>query len=181
MVDHLNDRARRVMASADQEARKLNHSHFGSEHILLGLLKEDPAVAKLLRRFDLDFKKARTEVARLAPGLPHMVMIPRLPESPSAQLVFQHTLENARRQAHAQVSAEHLLAGLLDEHQGLAARVLANLGVPIDSLRDEAQAAMLAADVPHATPQAPAAAPVGFWARTSQAWRERLFRWGLRG
>lgn len=177
MTDHLNLRARRVMESADQEARRLNHPLFGSEHILLGLLKEDAAVNRILRRYDVDFKRVKGEVMRLAPGLPHMVMMPRLPEAPSAERAFRRTLAEARRMEHLEVSAEHLLLALLEDREALASKVLSNLGVQVDQVRSELMSTL--DKMPKGIASPAEARPSTSMSRTWRRFREWLWKLGV--
>jgi ATP-dependent Clp protease ATP-binding subunit ClpA len=122
------DRARKVMALANQEAQRFNHEYIGTEHILLGLVKEGSGVgANVLKNLDVDLRKVRLEVEKLVKSGPDMVTMGKLPQTPRAKKVIEYAIEEARNLNHNYVGTEHLLLGLLREHDGVAAQVLMNL------------------------------------------------------
>jgi ATP-dependent Clp protease ATP-binding subunit ClpC len=138
MFERFTDRARKVMALANQEAQRLNHEYIGTEHILLGLVKEGSGVgANVLRNLDVDLRKVRLEVERLVKAGPEMVTMGKLPQTPRARKVIEYAIEEARNLNHNYVGTEHLLLGLLREHDGVAAQVLMNLGLKLDDVREE--------------------------------------------
>jgi ATP-dependent Clp protease ATP-binding subunit ClpC len=138
MFERFTDRARKVMALANQEAQRLNHEYIGTEHILLGLVKEGSGVgANVLKNLDVDLRKVRLEVEKLVKAGPEMVTMGKLPQTPRAKKVIEYAIEEARNLNHNYVGTEHLLLGLLREHDGVAAQVLMNLGLKLDEVREE--------------------------------------------
>ena len=138
MFERFTDRARKVMALANQEAQRFNHEYIGTEHILLGLVKEGSGVgANVLKNLDVDLRKVRLEVEKLVKSGPDMVTMGRLPQTPRAKKVIEYAIEEARNLNHNYVGTEHLLLGLLREQDGVAAQVLMNLGLKLEEVREE--------------------------------------------
>ena len=138
MFERFTDRARKVMALANQEAQRFNHEYIGTEHILLGLVKEGSGVgANVLKNLDVDLRKVRLEVEKLVKSGPDMVTMGKLPQTPRAKKVIEYAMEEARNLNHNYVGTEHLLLGLLREHDGVAAQVLTNLGLRLEEVREE--------------------------------------------
>jgi ATP-dependent Clp protease ATP-binding subunit ClpC len=138
MFERFTDRARKVMALANQEAQRFNHEYIGTEHILLGLVKEGSGVgANVLKNLDVDLRKVRLEVEKLVKPGPEMVTMGKLPQTPRAKKVIEYAIEEARNLNHNYVGTEHLLLGLLREHDGVAAQVLMNLGLKLEEVREE--------------------------------------------
>ncbi len=138
MFERFTDRARKVMALANQEAQRFNHEYIGTEHILLGLVKEGSGVgANVLKNMDVDLRKVRLEVEKLVKAGPEMVTMGKLPQTPRAKKVIEYAIEEARSLNHNYVGTEHLLLGLLREHDGVAAQVLRNLGLKLEEVREE--------------------------------------------
>ena len=138
MFERFTDRARKVMALANQEAQRFNHEYVGTEHILLGLVKEGQGVAaNVLHNLGVDLKKIRLEVEKIVKSGPDMVTMGKLPQTPRAKKVIEFAIEEARNLGHNYVGTEHLLLGLLREHDGVAAQVLMNLGLKLDEVRGE--------------------------------------------
>ena len=138
MFERFTDRARKVMALANQEAQRFNHEYIGTEHILLGLVKEGSGVgATVLKNLDIDLRKVRIEVEKLVKSGPDMVTMGRLPQTPRAKKVIEYAIEEARNLGHNYVGTEHLLLGLLREKDGVAAQVLMNLGLKLEEVREE--------------------------------------------
>ncbi len=138
MFERFTDRARKVMALANQEAQRLNHEYIGTEHILLGLVKEGSGVgATVLKQLDVDLRKVRMEVEKLVKSGPDMVTMGKLPQTPRAKKVIEYAIEEARNLGHNYVGTEHLLLGLLREQDGVAAQVLVNLGLKLEEVREE--------------------------------------------
>jgi len=138
MFERFTDRARKVMALANQEAQRFNHEYIGTEHILLGLVKEGSGVgANVLKNLDVDIKKLRLEVEKLVKSGPDMVSMGKLPQTPRAKKVVEFAIEEARSLNHNYVGTEHLLLGLLRETEGVAAQVLMNLGLKLEDVRQE--------------------------------------------
>jgi ATP-dependent Clp protease ATP-binding subunit ClpC len=126
------------MALANQEAQRFNHECIGTEHILLGLVKEGSGVgANVLKNLGVDLAKVRMEVEKLVHAGPDMVTMGKLPQTPKAKKVVEYAIEEARNLNHNYVGTEHLLLGLLREHDGQAAIVLTNLNLKLDEVREE--------------------------------------------
>src|SRR3954465_14025416 len=138
MFERFTDRARKGMALANQEAQRFNHEYIGTEHILLGLVKEGSGVgANVLKNLDVDLRKVRLEVEKLVKSGPDMVTMGKLPQTPRAKKVIEYAIEEARNLNHNYVGTEHLLLGLLREHDGVAAQVLRNLSLKLEEVREE--------------------------------------------
>ncbi|WP_442484323.1 ATP-dependent Clp protease ATP-binding subunit [Aeoliella sp. SH292] len=138
MYERFTDRARKVMQLANQEAQRFNHEYIGTEHVLLGLIKEGSGVAaNVLKNLDVDLRKIRLEVEKLVQSGPDMVTMGRLPQTPRAKKVIEYSMEEARNLNHNYVGTEHILLGLLREQEGVAAQVLMNLGLKLEEVRDE--------------------------------------------
>ncbi|HIQ19928.1 MAG TPA: ATP-dependent Clp protease ATP-binding subunit [Planctomycetes bacterium] len=138
MYERFTDRARKVMQLANQEAQRFNHEYIGTEHILLGLIKEGSGVAaNVLKNLDVDLRKIRLEVEKLVQSGPDMVTMGKLPQTPRAKKVIEYSMEEARNLNHNYVGTEHILLGLLREQEGVAAQVLMNLGLRLEDVREE--------------------------------------------
>ncbi len=138
MYERFTDRARKVMQLANQEAQRFNHEYIGTEHILLGLIKEGSGVAaNVLKNLDIDLRKIRLEVEKLVQSGPDMVTMGKLPQTPRAKKVIEYSMEEARNLNHNYVGTEHILLGLLREQEGVAAQVLMNLGLKLEEVREE--------------------------------------------
>ena len=138
MYERFTDRARKVMQLANQEAQRFNHEYIGTEHVLLGLVKEGSGVAaNVLKNLDVDLRKIRLEVEKIVQSGPDMVTMGKLPQTPRAKKVIEYALEEAKNLNHNYVGTEHLLLGLLREQEGVAAQVLMNLGLKLEDVREE--------------------------------------------
>ncbi|MEK6621392.1 MAG: Clp protease N-terminal domain-containing protein, partial [Planctomycetota bacterium] len=138
MFDRFTDRARKVMALAREEARRFNHEYIGTEHILLGLVKEGSGVAaNVLQNLDIEMKKIRLEVEKIVQSGSDLVSVGQLPFTPRVKKVLEYAMEEARALGHNYIGTEHLLLGLLREQEGVAAQVLLNLGVKLEDVREE--------------------------------------------
>jgi ATP-dependent Clp protease ATP-binding subunit ClpC len=126
------------MQLANQEAQRFNHEYIGTEHVLLGLIKEGSGVAaNVLKNLDVDLRKIRLEVEKLVQSGPDMVTMGKLPQTPRAKKVIEYSMEEARNLNHNYVGTEHILLGLLREQEGVAAQVLMNLGLKLEEVREE--------------------------------------------
>jgi ATP-dependent Clp protease ATP-binding subunit ClpC len=138
MFEHFTDRARKVLALANQEAQRLNHEYIGTEHILLGILKEGGGVAaNLLKGLGIDLQRAHKEVRKLVKTTPDMVTNGELPKTPRTKQVFKYAIEEATNLHHNYIGTEHLLLGLLRDCDGVAAQILLNLGLKLEQVRRE--------------------------------------------
>ncbi len=138
MYERFTDRARKVMQLANQEAQRFNHEYIGSEHVLLGLIKEGSGVAaNVLKNLDVDLRKIRLEVEKLEQSGPDMLTMGKLSQTSVAKKVIEYSLEEARNLNHDYVGTEHILLGLLREQEGVAAQILTNLGLNLETVREE--------------------------------------------
>lgn len=137
MYGLFTDRSRKVLHLANQEAQRFNHEYVGTEHILLGLIKEGSGVAvNVLKNLDMNLEKLRIEVEKVVPAGPDMTM-GKLPHTPLAKRVIEYSMEEARTFNHNYVGTEHLLLGLLKVKEGVAVQVLTNLGITTELVREE--------------------------------------------
>jgi len=125
-----------VFQLANQEAQRFGHEYVGTEHLLLGLIKEGSGVAaSVLRNCSLDVKTIRIAVEKLVQSSP-MTTMGKLPQTPRTKKVIEYAMEEARSLHHNHVGTEHILLGLIREAEGTAVQVLRNLGVTLGSLRE---------------------------------------------
>jgi ATP-dependent Clp protease ATP-binding subunit ClpA len=138
MYERFTDRARKVLQLANQEATRCRHQYIGTEHLLLGLVKEGSGVAaNVLKNLDVELSKVRREVEQIIlPGATD-TLSGKLPQTPRVKKVIEWAIEEARGLNHNYVGTEHLLLGLLREHDGVAAQVLMNLGLNLKDVREE--------------------------------------------
>jgi ATP-dependent Clp protease ATP-binding subunit ClpC len=126
------------MQLANQEAQRFNHEYVGTEHLLLGLIKEGSGVAaNVLKNLNIDLRKIRHEVEKLVRSGPDTITMGRLPQTPRSKKVLEYAVEEARNLNHNYVGTEHILLGLLREQEGVAAQVLQNLGLQLEEVRRE--------------------------------------------
>ncbi|MDF1799731.1 MAG: ATP-dependent Clp protease ATP-binding subunit [Planctomycetota bacterium] len=138
MFDRFTDRAKKVMNLARQEAQRFNHEYLGTEHVLLGLVQEGSGVAaNVLKNMGVDLSRIRAEVEKLVKSGPSMVTMGQLPFTPRAKKVLELSMEEAHNLGHNYIGTEHLLLGLIKENEGIAAKVLTNLGVKLEDVREE--------------------------------------------
>jgi predicted dehydrogenase len=138
MFDRFTDRGRKVMGLSKAEAQRLHHEYIGTEHILLGLVKEGSGVAaNVLKQMNIDLERIRSEIEKIVKGSPKMVTQGNLPFTPRAKRVLELAVEEASNLGHNYIGTEHLLLGLIKENEGIAARVLLNLGVKLSEVREE--------------------------------------------
>ncbi len=135
--EKFSERARRVLSLAQEEAQRFNHNYIGTEHILLGLVRETEGVAaRVLSNLNVELVKVRSAVEfiigrgeRPTPG--------EIGLTPRAKKVIELAVDEARRLNHSYIGTEHLLIGLMREGEGVAAGVLESLGVSLEKVRDE--------------------------------------------
>jgi len=138
MFERFTDRARKVTALANQEAQRLKHDYIGTEHMLLGLVKDGSGVgSNVLKNLGVDLRRVRLEVEKLVKSGPKTVTMGKLPQIPRAKRAIEYAIEEARDLNHDCVGTEHLLLGLLREQDGIAAQALTNLGVRLEVARGE--------------------------------------------
>ncbi|MBU0571055.1 MAG: ATP-dependent Clp protease ATP-binding subunit [Candidatus Omnitrophica bacterium] len=132
------ERARKVILLAKEESKRVNHEYIGTEHVLLGLVKEGEGVAAaVLNSLGLDAENIRNEVEKLVQPGPTPVMNTDIPFTPKAKKVIELAMDEARNLGHNYIGTEHLLLGLIREGDGVAAQVLLNTGLDLKSVRDE--------------------------------------------
>lgn len=132
------DRARITMQLANQEAQRFNHAYIGTEHILLGLIKQGGGLsAAVLANRDVSLGRVRLEIEKLLRSGPEMLTMGKLPQTPRAKKVIEYSMEEARNLNHNYVGTEHILLGLLREQEGVAAQVLMNLGLKLEDVRED--------------------------------------------
>ena len=140
MFERYTENAQEVLSHAMQEAIKLRHDHVGTEHILLGLIEvKDGAAADILRYRNIDLKRAKQEVQKLvAPGASQddegYVALPR---TTHAHKLIDDAVEEARALKQNYIGSEHLLLALLCEKEGCGAKILGNLGLKLDDVRQD--------------------------------------------
>jgi four helix bundle protein len=155
MYERFTDRARKVMALANQEARRFNHEYIGTEHILLGLVLEGSSTgATVMKNLGVDLAALRAEVQKLVQRGPDVVTIGKLPQTPRAKQVIECAIEEARALNHNYVGTEHILLGLLRVRDGIAAQMLMNLGLQLEAVRHEVLRLLGVAEGPAPVPAA---------------------------
>jgi ATP-dependent Clp protease ATP-binding subunit ClpC len=137
MFEVFTDRARRVMVLAQQEARMLNHDYVGTEHLLLGLIREGEGfAAKALESLGISLDAVRQQVEEIT-GQGQQAPSGRIPFTPRAKKVLELSLREAMHLAHHYIGTEHILLGLVREGDGVAAQVLVNLGADLNRVREQ--------------------------------------------
>nr|YP_009297460.1 Clp protease ATP binding subunit [Erythrotrichia carnea]AOM66803.1 Clp protease ATP binding subunit [Erythrotrichia carnea] len=137
MFERFTEKAIKVIMLAQEEARRLGHNFVGTEQILLGLIGEGTGIAaQVLKSMNVNLKDARIEVEKIIGRGSGFVAV-EIPFTPRAKRVLELCLEEARQLGHNYIGTEHLLMGLVREGEGVAARVLENLGVNVSSIRAE--------------------------------------------
>src|SRR6266511_834267 len=135
--DKFTERARRVLQLAQEEAQRFNHNYIGTEHLLLGLVREGEGVAaKVLANLGVELNKVRSAVEFII-GRGDRAVMGEIGLTPRAKKVIELAVDEARRLGHHYIGTEHLLLGLVREGEGIAAGVLESLGVSLDKVRAE--------------------------------------------
>ena len=135
MFERFTDRARRTVVFAQEEARLLNHNYIGTEHILLGLLREEEGVAaKALTSLGVSLEAVRHDVGEIV-GRGSEVPRGHIPFTPRAKKVLELSLREALQLGHNYIGTEHILLGLIREGEGVAAQVLQKLGADLNRVR----------------------------------------------
>jgi hypothetical protein len=128
VFERFTERARQVVVLAQDEARLLKHNYIGTEHILLGLLREEEGLAaRVLESLDITLEEVRGQVARVI-GQGDEVPAGQVPFTPRAKKVLELSLREARSLQHNYIGTEHILLGVVRENEGVAARILFDLG-----------------------------------------------------
>lgn len=155
MFNRFTERARKVIVYAKEEARRFNHDYIGTEHLLLGLIREGEGVAAaVLQKLGLDLETIRIEVEKLVQPGPQTQVLGDIPFTPRSKKALELSAEEARALGHNYIGTEHLLLGLVKEGEGMAYRVLLNLGLDLGKLRNEVME-LLGSGIPGYTGQEP--------------------------
>src|SRR5512136_2732546 len=137
MFERFTERARQVIVLAQEEARALRHNYIGTEHLLLGLLREaDGVAARVLGSLEVNLDEVRADVARIV-GEGDSESQGQIPFTPRAKKVLELALREALSLGHNYIGTEHILLGLMRESEGVAARILNDLDVDADRARQE--------------------------------------------
>jgi ATP-dependent Clp protease ATP-binding subunit ClpC len=137
LFERFTERARQVVVLAQDEARALKHNYIGTEHILLGLLREEEGLAaRVLESLDITVEEVRAQVARIV-GQGDEVTTGQIPFTPRAKKVLELSLREALALGHNYIGTEHVLLGLVREEEGVAARVLLDFDADAESIRDQ--------------------------------------------
>src|SRR5919108_4610463 len=134
--DRFNDRAKRVLALAQDEAIRFNHNYIGTEHLLLGLVREGEGVAaRSLNALGVELSKVRTAVEHIVGRGDHTFSPSEITLSPRTKKVVEFAIDEARKLGHGNVGTEHLLLGIVREGEGIASGVLESLGLNLERIR----------------------------------------------
>jgi ATP-dependent Clp protease ATP-binding subunit ClpC len=138
MFERFTDRARRVVVQAQDEARTLNHSYIGTEHILLGLIHESVGgvATRVLESLGIDRDAVRQQVEEII-GRGQQAPSGHIPFTPRAKKVLDLALRESRALGHHYIGTEHILLGLIRQGEGVAAQVLSGLGADLDEARGQ--------------------------------------------
>src|SRR5712672_2037994 len=137
MFERFTERARQVVVLAQDEARALKHNYIGTEHILLGLLREEEGLAaRVLESLDITVEEVRAQVARIV-GQGDEVTTGQIPFTPRAKKVLELALREALSLGHNYIGTEHILLGLVRENEGVAARILLDFDADSEKIRNE--------------------------------------------
>ena len=137
MFERFTDRARRVVVLAQEEARKFNHNYIGTEHILVGLIREDGGVAaKGLESLGISLDAVRQQIEEIV-GIGEQAPSGHVPFTPRAKKVLELSLREALQLGYDYIGTEHILLGLIREGDGVAAQVLVRLGADLNQVRQE--------------------------------------------
>ncbi len=138
MFNRFTERARKVIILAKEEARRFNHDYIGTEHILLGLIREGEGVAAtVLEKMGVSLENIRLEIEKLVQAGPTTQIIGDIPFTPRAKKALELAAEEARSLGHNYIGTEHLLLGLLREEEGVASQVLLNSGLDLNTVRNK--------------------------------------------
>ncbi len=138
MFNRFTERARKVVLLAKEEAKRFNHDYIGTEHVLLGLIREGEGVAAaVLQKLGLSPDNIRLEVEKLVQPGPATMVSGDIPFTPKAKKVIELAMDEARALGHNYIGTEHLLLGLIREGEGVASQVLLNMGLDLNKVRNE--------------------------------------------
>jgi ATP-dependent Clp protease ATP-binding subunit ClpC len=136
MFERFTERARQVVVLAQDEARLLRHGYIGTEHLLLGLLREEDGIAaRVLAELGVELHAVRSQVSQIV-GLGEGATTGQIPFTPRAKKVLELSLREARRLGHEYIGTEHVLLGLARENEGVAVGLLVKLGIDAETIRE---------------------------------------------
>jgi ATP-dependent Clp protease ATP-binding subunit ClpC len=138
VFERFTERARQVVVLAQDEARALKHNYIGTEHILLGLLREEEGLAaRVLESLDVTVEEVRAQVARIIGPGDEPIVSGQIPFTPRAKKVLELSLREALSLKHNYIGTEHILLGLVRENEGVAARILLDFDADAGKVRNE--------------------------------------------
>jgi ATP-dependent Clp protease ATP-binding subunit ClpC len=138
VFERFTERAREVVVLAQDEARALRHNYIGTEHILLGLLREEEGLAaRVLESLDITVEEVRAQVARIIGPGDEPIVSGQIPFTPRAKKVLELSLREALSLKHNYIGTEHNLLGLVRENEGVAARILLDFDADAEKIRNE--------------------------------------------
>jgi ATP-dependent Clp protease ATP-binding subunit ClpC len=138
VFERFTERAKQVVVLAQDEARALKHNYIGTEHILLGLLREEEGLAaRVLESLDVTVEEVRAQVARIIGPGDEPIVSGQIPFTPRAKKVLELSLREALSLKHNYIGTEHILLGLVRENEGVAARILLDFGADAEKIRNE--------------------------------------------
>jgi len=182
VFERFTERARQVVVLAQEEARALRHNYIGTEHLLLGLSREQEGVAaRVLAGLDVTLERVRGQVGRIV-GSGEEVTSGQIPFTPRAKAVMEMALREALSLGHDYIDTEHLLLAVVRENEGVAARILLDLDADAEKVRHEVIRTLSDPSAPRGDPGRPGAPvarlhagsrprPVLDWRRASILWR----------
>jgi ATP-dependent Clp protease ATP-binding subunit ClpC len=154
-LERFTQRARRVLSFAKEEAERLHHGYIGTEHLLLGLIREEGGVAgRVLRELGLEYRRILEMVERLT-GANRTASVAQIDLSPGTKRVLEMAVDEARRMGHHYIGTEHLLLGLVRQNEGMAMDVLKKLGITAEQIRRQTRRVLQENPIQPASPAAP--------------------------
>ncbi|HAM42866.1 MAG TPA: NDP-hexose 4-ketoreductase, partial [Elusimicrobia bacterium] len=137
MAKRFTENAQKIILIAQEEAKRLNHDYVGTEHILLGLSALEGTVSnKILSGLGVTFRKVRQEIEKMVGIGDTIMLLGEIPFTPRAKKVLELSVEESQMLGSDHIGTEHILLGLIREEEGMAGKILANLGLNLDSVRD---------------------------------------------
>jgi ATP-dependent Clp protease ATP-binding subunit ClpC len=137
VFERFTERAREVVVLAQEEARRLQHNYIGTEHLLLGLLREEEGLAaRVLESLDVTADDVRAEIARIIGRGEEPVSTGQIPFTPRAKKALERSLREALAMNHKHIGTEHVLLGVVGDEDAVAARILSHLGASAEQVRD---------------------------------------------
>ena len=137
MAKRFTENAQKIILIAQEEAKRLNHDYVGTEHILLGLSALDGTVSnKILINLGVTFRKVRLEIEKMVGIGDTIMLLGEIPFTPRAKKVLEFSVEESQMLGTEHIGTEHILLGLIREEEGMAGRILENLGLNLDAVRE---------------------------------------------